>query len=513
MKTRRPFFMLFVFFHFIEEYKVHADTMILPKQRRINRSFYMGMRKTVNMKLVVIGGGYVGLVSAVCFAKLQAEVTVLEKDAARLATLKKGKAPIYEPGLSEALSEEIAAGRLTFTASYEDALLGADAVFIAVGTPTITNISSSHQEDKADLSQVYDAASSIAKYCTASNLLVVTKSTVPVGTGQDLLAFLKKERPDISFSLASNPEFLREGSALDDFMNPDRVLVGLSAGSEAEIRRIKRLFQTLYAGIEKSEEKLLFVSLESAELSKCASNAFLAMKVGFINEMADLCEVTGADVLEVARAMGLDHRIGARFLNPGPGVGGSCFPKDCRALAATARRHDLVTELVQAAIESNERRKKQLANRVIDRLDGAADGKIIGVLGVTFKAGTDDVRDAPALSMLPYLLKAGASLQVYDPCGMENARNVFKRTGVLAGMEQSLRWVDEAEDVAQNADIVVLLTEWDIFSLLSPECLAAKMKGTKILDYRNFLDVLRFQQAGLEVEGLGRGNLVRECRK
>ncbi|KMQ89786.1 udp-glucose 6-dehydrogenase [Lasius niger] len=462
------------------------------------------------MKLVVIGGGYVGLVSAVCFAKLQAEVVVLEKNKERLAALKRGESPIYEPGLSEALTAEIQSKRLSFTDSYQEALIDAEAVFIAVGTPTITNITSSQKEDKADLSQVFDAASSIAKYCQSSKLLVVTKSTVPVGTGRDLVDFLKKERPDVDFTLASNPEFLREGTALSDFMNPDRILIGLYADKAEESDRIKDLFKKLYAGLTQDKERLFFVSLESAELSKCASNAFLAMKVGFINEMADLCEATGADVLEVAKAMGLDERIGSRFLNPGPGVGGSCFPKDSRALAATARLHDLTTELVQAAIESNERRKIQLSKRVVERLGGDVKGKIIGVLGVSFKAGTDDVRDAPALSMLPYLLKAGAVLQVYDPCGMENAQAVFERTGVIKGVAHALKWMQDPEEVAEGADLVLLLTEWEAFKSLSPDALGKRMRGKKILDYRNFLDVLAFQKAGLEIEGLGRGNLVRE---
>ncbi|QCE34828.1 UDP-glucose/GDP-mannose dehydrogenase family protein [Acetobacteraceae bacterium] len=465
------------------------------------------------MKLVVVGGGYVGLVSAVCFAKSHVETLVLEKNEARLALLKKGQSPIYEPGLSEALREEILAGHLSFSASYKAAMKGAEAVFIAVGTPALEEDSASQQKNDLDLSQIDAALNSIAENCASSELLVVVKSTVPTGTCQKTQEFLQKKRPEVAFTVLCNPEFLREGTALKDFMNPDRILIGLPVLAPKEKTQIKAFFKQLYREIDPAQQKTLFVSLESAELAKSASNVFLAMKASFINEMADVCEATGADILEVAQAMGQDVRIGPHFLKPGPGIGGACFPKDSRALVATAQANDLRTDLLQAVMSSNKWRQQRLAERISERLGGVLKGKWIGVLGVAFKAGTDDVRDAPALSILPYLLQAGALLQIYDPQAMENAKKTFEKMQILKGKESLLRWMKAPEDVAEQADLILLLTEWGDFEKLSPSLLAQKMRGKKILDYRNCLERAAFEQAGLDVEGLGRGNAAREDEK
>src|SRR5271154_4579395 len=334
------------------------------------------------MRIAMIGGGYVGLVSATCFAEFGTDVTVMEVDAEKLAALREGRMPIFEPGLEKLVAENVAAGRLAFTGALAAALHGAEAVFIAVGTPARRG------DGHADLSYVYAAAEQVARALTGYTV-IVTKSTVPVGTGRHIAEIVRQARPDLDFDVASNPEFLREGNAIGDFMRPDRVIIG------AESDRAREVLQRLYRPLYLIEAPIVFTGIETAELTKYAANAFLAMKVTFINEMADLCEKVGADVHDIARGIGLDGRIGRKFLHPGPGFGGSCFPKDTLALAYTAREVDAPQTIVEQVIEINNSRKKKMARKVVDFCGGSVSGLAIGVLGLTFKPNTDDMRDAP----------------------------------------------------------------------------------------------------------------------
>src|SRR4051794_41067181 len=429
----------------------------------------------------MIGGGYVGLVSGACFADLGVEVAVVETDPGKLSALNEGRIPIYEPGLDRLVTENVAAGRLSFGGDLAAAVDGVEAVFIAVGTPTRRG------DGHADVSYVNAAAEQVARALTGY-AVVVTKSTVPVGTGRRIAEIMRRVRPDLDFDVASNPEFLREGSAIGDFMRPDRVVIGTESERAREVMR--RLYRPLYL----IEAPILFTSLEAAELTKYAANSFLAMKVTFINEIADLCEKVGADVHDVARGIGLDGRIGRKFLHPGPGFGGSCFPKDTLALAYTAREVDSPQTIVEQVIEVNNTRKKRMAQKVIDFCGGSVAGQTIGVLGLTFKPNTDDMRDAPSLDIVPALQAAGAKIVAFDPEGMAEAGKLLK----------DITFAETAYEAATGADVLVVITEWHEFRGLDPRRIKQAMRQPRIVDLRNIFDPEEMRGIGFIYEGVGR---------
>ena len=431
----------------------------------------------------MIGGGYVGLVSGACFADLGVEVAVVEVDPAKLAALADGRIPIYEPGLDRLVADNVAAGRLSFGNDLAAAVAGAEAVFIAVGTPTRRG------DGHADVSYVNAAAEQVAHAMTVY-AVVVTKSTVPVGTGRRIAEIMRRARPDLEFDVASNPEFLREGSAIGDFMRPDRVVIGTDSERAREV--LRRLYRPLYL----IEAPILFTSLETAELTKYAANSFLAMKVTFINEMADLCERVGADVHDVARGIGLDGRIGRKFLHAGPGFGGSCFPKDTLALMRIAQDWGAPSRLVEATVAVNDARKSGMAARVIQASGGSVHGKTVAVLGLTFKPETDDMRDAPSVAIVNRLAEEGALIRAYDPVGMDHARTM------LPG---SVAYCTDAYDAVAGADVLVLVTEWNEFRALAPDRLCALMRGRLVMDLRNVFDPAAMVRAGLDYHGIGRG--------
>ncbi len=437
------------------------------------------------MRIAMIGGGYVGLVSGACFADLGVEVAVVEVDPAKLSALNEGRIPIYEPGLDRLVADNVAAGRLSFGNDLAAAVKGAEAVFIAVGTPTRRG------DGHADVSYVNAAAEQVALALT-DYAVVVTKSTVPVGTGRRIAEIMRRARPDADFDVASNPEFLREGSAIGDFMRPDRVVIGTDSERAREV--LRRLYRPLYL----IEAPILFTTLETAELTKYAANSFLAMKVTFINEMADLCEKVGADVHDVARGIGLDGRIGRKFLHAGPGFGGSCFPKDTLALMRIAQDWGAPSRLVEATVAVNDARKSAMAARVIQAAGGSVHGKTIAVLGLTFKPDTDDMRDAPSLPIVSRLAEEGALLRVYDPVGMEQARPM---------LPASVHYSTDAYDAVTGADILVLVTEWNEFRALAPARLAEAMRGNLMMDLRNVFDPGAMQAAGFDYRSIGRGHL------
>ena len=434
------------------------------------------------MKIAMIGGGYVGLVSGACFADLGIEVCVVESDSAKLELLNQGRMPIYEPGLDKLVTENVAAGRLRFTGDLAAAVQGVEAVFIAVGTPTRRG------DGHADVSYVNAAAEQVALALT-TYAVIVTKSTVPVGTGRRIHEIVTQARPDLAFDVASNPEFLREGSAIGDFMRPDRVVIGTQSERAQEV--LRRLYRPLYL----IEAPILFTSIETAELTKYAANAFLAMKVTFINEMADLCEKVGADVHDVARGIGLDGRIGRKFLHPGPGYGGSCFPKDTLALVRIAQDWGAPSRLVEATVAVNDARKAGMSARVVSACGGSVRGKTVAVLGLTFKPETDDMRDAPSLPIVHRLTEEGATIRTFDPEGMAPAR---------ALLPDSVVYCRDALDAAQGADALVLVTEWNDFRALAPEKLAAAMRGRVMVDLRNVFDPAAMRAAGFSYYGIGR---------
>ena len=433
------------------------------------------------MRIAMIGTGYVGLVSGACFSEFGVTTVCVDKDAEKIARLKDGKMPIYEPGLDELVAKNVHAGRLSFTTDLASAVAGADAVFIAVGTPTRP------EDGSADLRYVHGVAEEVARGLDGYTV-VVTKSTVPVGTGREVEAIVRRTRPDADFDIASNPEFLREGSAIGDFMRPDRVVIG--AESERARETMRRLYRPLYL----IETPIVMTSVETAELTKYAANAFLATKITFINEVADLCERVGADVHDVARGIGLDGRIGKKFLHPGPGYGGSCFPKDTMALVQTARKAGAPAEIVEAVVRVNDRRKKQMAERIIAACGGSVAGKTIGVLGVTFKPNTDDMRDAPALDILPALQAAGARIRAYDPEGMAEAAKL------LSGVD----WCDDAYDALAGADAATVLTEWNEFRALDFGRMRTAMKGRVVVDLRNVYNPDEIADAGFSYSSIGR---------
>jgi UDPglucose 6-dehydrogenase len=433
------------------------------------------------VKIAMIGGGYVGLVSGACFAALGTEVAVVEADPARLSALRQGRIPIYEPGLTELVAEGVAKGCLSFGDDLAQAVRGADAVFIAVGTPTRRG------DGHADLTYVYAAAEQVAR-CLTGYAVVVTKSTVPVGTGRRIAAIIADVAPGLEVDVASNPEFLREGSAIRDFMEPDRVVVG--ANSE----RARAVLARLYAPLTGRAGSLVQTGVETAELIKYAANSFLAMKVTFINEMADLCEKLGANVKEVSHAIGLDARIGPRFLQPGPGFGGSCFPKDTLALVRIAQEAGAPSRLVEAVVAVNDARKAGMSARIIAACGGSVRGRRIAVLGLTFKPDTDDMRDSPAIPIVARLAEDGAEVRVYDPQGMEAAGPLLPGRVIYGA---------NAEAAMEGADVLVLVTEWDAFRALTPAAIAARMAGRIVVDLRNVFDPAAMAAAGFAYHGIG----------
>ncbi len=434
------------------------------------------------MRIAVIGAGYVGLVSAACFAEFGTDVVAVDTDAAKVAALKAGQIPIYEPGLDKLVQDNAKEGRLSFTSDITEGVRDAEAVFLAVGTP------SRRGDGHADLTYVFAAAEQVARAATKPFVLV-TKSTVPVGTAGKLKALMQQVRPDLEIYLASNPEFLREGNAIGDFMRPDRVVIG--ADSDHAFAVLRRLYRPLYL----IETPIVATSLETAELTKYAANAFLAAKVTFINEIADLCERVGADVHDVARGIGLDGRIGRKFLHPGPGYGGSCFPKDTLALARTAREANAPMSLVEATIAANDARKLAMAERVLNEFGGAAQGKKVAVLGLAFKPETDDMRDAPSLTILPRLVEAGITISAFDPAAAENAAPM---------LPPGIHYAANAFEAMAGADLVLLLTEWNEFRALSPTKMRDAMRGAIAVDLRNAWDPVAMREAGFRYVSVGR---------
>ena len=440
------------------------------------------------MQIVMIGAGYVGLVSGACFSEFGFSVTCVDVNAERVQALNQGVVPIYEPGLDEMIARNSAAGRLTFATDLEAALQDAEVVFIAVGTP------SRRGDGEADLQYVHDAARQIARAMRPSTVVVI-KSTVVVGTGRQVKEIIAAERPGIDFSMASNPEFLREGSAIEDFMRPDRVVVGV------EDERGEKTLRRLYRPLNLRETPMVFTTLENAELTKYASNAFLAMKITFINEVANLCEQVGGNVQDVARAMGLDNRIGGKFLHAGPGFGGSCFPKDTRAFAATGRKFLAPQSLIETVITVNEDRKKQMADKILAAA-APAQGKTIGVLGVAFKPNTDDIREAPSLTIIERLKEAGCHVRAHDPVAADNAKAVFKE----------VTWCTNPYEVADGADAIAIITEWNSYRALDLTELANRMDGDTLIDLRNIYREEEIAETGLHYVSVGRDPLVKNER-
>ena len=438
------------------------------------------------MRIAMVGAGYVGLVSGACFAEFGVEVCVVDTVPEKIEALRQGRIPIYEPGLDKLVAENAADGRLTFTTDLAEAVRGADAVFLAVGTP------SRRGDGHADLSYVYAAAEQVAQ-AAQGPLVLVTKSTVPVGTGREVQAIVRRVRPDLAIEVASNPEFLREGSAIGDFMRPDRVVIGTMEGEGGE--RALAVLRRLYRPLNLIEVPILAARIETAELIKYAANAFLAVKITFINEIADLCEKVGADVHDVARGIGLDGRIGRKFLHPGPGYGGSCFPKDTLALARTAQDSGSPVRLVETTIAVNDARKEALAARVVEACGGSVAGRTIAVLGLTFKPETDDMRDAASLVLVPALVAAGARVRAFDPQGMAHAKPM---------LPEAVHYATSALDAAEGADALVLLTEWNEFRALAPARLKAAMRGNVLLDFRNVYDPQAMREVGFAYRSIGR---------
>jgi UDPglucose 6-dehydrogenase len=435
------------------------------------------------MHVAMIGTGYVGLVSGACFADFGHTVTCIDKDAGKIERLQTGGIPIYEPGLDLLVAQNVKAGRLFFATDAEKAVREADAVFIGVGTP------SRRGDGYADLSYVYAAVEEIAAFVQGFTV-VVTKSTVPVGTGDEIEAIFQRVNPKADVAVVSNPEFLREGAAIEDFKRPDRVVVGtLDERAQAVMRE---LYRPLYL----NETPILFTSRRTSELIKYAANAFLALKITYINEMADLCEAVGADVQQVARGIGLDGRIGNKFLNAGPGYGGSCFPKDTIALVRTARDAGAPLDLVETTVKVNDERKRAMARKVIKALGGDVKGKTVGVLGLTFKPNTDDMRDAPSLAIIPALQDKGAKVQAFDPEGHE-AR------GLLAGVD----FKDDPYDVATGADVLVIITEWDQFRALDLDRIKLLMKAPVLVDLRNIYKPDDMRARGFAYTSVGRATV------
>lgn len=434
------------------------------------------------MKIAMVGAGYVGLVSGACFSDFGHDVICVDLDQNKIDALQGGIMPIFEPGLDVLVKTNVDAGRLSFSTQLALAVEGADAVFIAVGTP------SRRGDGHADLSYVYQATHDIAAAATKS-MIVVTKSTVPVGTGDEVERILREAAPEIDWAVVSNPEFLREGAAIGDFKRPDRIVIG------TEDERARSVMRDIYRPLFLNQAPILFTARRTAELIKYAANAFLATKITFINEMADLCEVVGANVQDVARGIGLDNRIGSKFLHAGPGYGGSCFPKDTLALLKTAEDFDSPVRIVEAVVKANDSRKRAMGRKIIAAMGGDARGKNAGLLGLTFKPNTDDMRDAPSLVIVQALIDAGAKVRAFDPEGMDIAREM------MPGVE----FVNNAYDVAQDADVVAIITEWDAFRALDLERLGAAMRARCLVDLRNIYQREDVERAGFDYTSVGQG--------
>ena len=439
------------------------------------------------MRVAMIGTGYVGLVSGACFADFGHVVTCVDKDAGKIDRLNAGQMPIYEPGLEDLVAANVRDGRLSFAVDGAEAIRSADAVFIAVGTP------SRRGDGHADLSYVYAAAEEIADLIQGFTV-VVTKSTVPVGTGDEIERIIRARRPEADFAVVSNPEFLREGAAIGDFKRPDRVVVGI------DDERARPVMAELYRPLNLNETPILFTGRRTSELTKYAANAFLALKITFINEMADLCESLGADVQQVARGIGLDNRIGAKFLHAGPGYGGSCFPKDTLALVRTATVAGSPLRLIETTVEVNDARKKAMAERVAAALGGTdLKGKTVGLLGLTFKPNTDDMRDAPSLDVAPALITMGATVQAFDPEGMHEAAKLLE--GVV--------FRDGPYDAVEGADVVVIMTEWDQFRALDLDRIKLLLKQPVMVDLRNVYRPEDMKARGFRYTSIGRPESAR----
>jgi UDPglucose 6-dehydrogenase len=430
----------------------------------------------------MIGSGYVGLVSGACFAEFGANVTCLDVDEGKIESLRAGKMPIYEPGLDDLVARNVAAGRLQFTTAYDPVVSEADLVFIAVGTPTRRG------DGHADLVYVYEAAKQIARHLSGYTV-IVDKSTVPVGTARQVKRIIREENPGADFDVASNPEFLREGAAIGDFMRPDRVVLGV------ESDRAEALLRELYRPINLIEAPIHVTNLESAELVKYASNAFLATKISFINEIANLCEHVGADVHAVAKGMGLDGRIGRKFLHAGPGYGGSCFPKDTTALIRIAQENASSCRIVEAAVEVNAAQKARMVKKIREALGGSESGKTVTILGLTFKPETDDMRDSPSLAIIPNLVDKGAVIRAHDPQGVDEARRL---------LPQQVDYFENVFDAVNGADIIVLMTEWNEYRGLDLAQVKHLMKGDALVDLRNVYEPERMHDLGFRYMCIGR---------
>ncbi|WP_343564942.1 UDP-glucose dehydrogenase family protein [Kiloniella sp. b19] len=434
------------------------------------------------MRIAMIGTGYVGLVSGTCFSEFGIDVVCVDKDPSKIETLQNGGIPIFEPGLDTLVANNVKAGRLSFTTDLKEAAQDADAIFIAVGTPP------GPQDGQADLTYVYAAAREVASVLGDRHTVIVTKSTVPVGTGREVERIIREERPDADFDVVSNPEFLREGAAINDFMRPDRVVIG------AESERARAVMAELYRPLYLIETPIVFTKLETSELIKYAGNAFLATKISFINQMADLCEAVGADVHDVAKGIGLDGRIGRKFLHAGPGYGGSCFPKDTQALAFTARQFDRPVSLVEDVIRYNAERKQSMADRVTEILGGSVEGKTVAMLGLTFKPNTDDMRDSPAIDIVAKLVGAGATVRGYDPEGMEEAKKVLA----------PVTYCSSAYETMQGADVLLIVTEWNEFRGLDMERVKSLLSAPSIVDLRNIYNPDEMAEKGISYSCVGR---------
>lgn len=433
------------------------------------------------MNIGVVGTGYVGLVSGTCFAEFGVNVTCVDKDAGKIERLKNGVIPIYEPGLDALVEKQVKAGRLHFTTDLKEALKGADAVFIAVGTP------SRKEDGHADLTYVYEAAREIIRSVEQYTVLV-TKSTVPVGTAREIEKIVREEGREGMVDVCSNPEFLREGAAINDFMRPDRVVIGTSSDRATAV--MKELYRPLYL----NETPMVVTTPETSEIIKYAANAFLATKISFINEIANLCEVAGGNVQHVSKAMGLDGRIGAKFLHAGPGYGGSCFPKDTLALTQTGRKFNVPQRIVEAVVEVNANRQKQMADKIIEACGGSVKGMKIGILGIAFKPNTDDVRDAPSLVVVPALQEAGATVSAHDPIAREQAEKILK----------DVDWQEDPYNVAADADALVIITEWNEYRSLDLDRIAHEMKAKRLIDLRNIYKVEEMKGRDFHYVSVGR---------
>ncbi|MBT3359883.1 MAG: UDP-glucose/GDP-mannose dehydrogenase family protein [Rhodospirillales bacterium] len=438
------------------------------------------------MRIAMIGTGYVGLVSGACFSEFGVDVICVDKETNKIERLNGGEIPIFEPGLEDLVEGNVKAGRLSFTLNLKEAVHGADAVFIAVGTPTRRG------DGHADLSYVYDAAREIAEAMNGYTV-VVTKSTVPVGTGDEVERIIREVRPDADFDVVSNPEFLREGSAINDFMRPDRVVIGTQS------ERAQDVMRQLYRPLHLIETPIVFTARKTSELIKYAANTFLATKITFINEIADLCETLGADVQDVSKGIGLDGRIGNKFLHAGPGYGGSCFPKDTLALVRTAQDAGCPLRIVETVVDINDKRKKAMAQRIVDACGGSVKGKTVAVLGVAFKPNTDDMRDAPSLDIIPALIGAGATVRAYDPEAMGEAKKL------LDGVE----WCDDSYATMPGADVVAIITEWNEFRLLDLGWVKELLNEPVMVDLRNIYNRKEMAAAGFTFHCVGRPDLAK----